>query len=263
MTVVSRNNPGNVRLLRSVERRFSFAPHRHDEMVIALYLGGRKAYRCHHTGGLARGGDLLVIAPDVVHAASTIGDTPWDYVAAYIPLRAVAGSLSITEADCLSRIGSHRHFASEAIEPGLIRRFLNAISGAQKIDLLALQELLVAVFAAGPPETDEPPRRRDAILDRIAARLRAECDSRPALSDLSEEAGMSPEHLCRRFKAQFGLTPFQHLIAARVERSRDLLRAGHSIAAAAVAAGFADQSHMTRWFHRVYGITPGRFIADQ
>jgi len=245
-----------------VERHFSFAPHRHDEMAVAFYLGGRKAYRCHHTEGLAQAGDLLVIAPDVVHTAATIGDTPWDYVALYVPLETVADGLSITEADCLSRVGSHRHFASGAIEPGLIHRFAGAISGVQKIDLLAFQEVLVAVAGADGQEANEP-RRRDPVLDRIAARLRTECDSRPILSDLSEEAGMSPEHFCRRFKAQFGLSPFQHLIAARVERSRDLLRTGQSIAAAAIAAGFADQSHMTRWFRRVYGVTPGRFIANQ
>jgi AraC-like DNA-binding protein len=37
------------------------------------------------------------------------------------------------------------------------------------------------------------------------------------------------------------------------------MRAGDSLAEAAFASGFADQSHMTRQFHRTYGITPGRW----
>jgi AraC-like DNA-binding protein len=30
-------------------------------------------------------------------------------------------------------------------------------------------------------------------------------------------------------------------------------------AAAAAEAGFADQAHLTRWFRRYYGITPGAY----
>jgi AraC-like DNA-binding protein len=30
-------------------------------------------------------------------------------------------------------------------------------------------------------------------------------------------------------------------------------------AAAAAEAGFADQAHLTRWFRRYYGITPGGY----
>jgi AraC-like DNA-binding protein len=34
---------------------------------------------------------------------------------------------------------------------------------------------------------------------------------------------------------------------------------GTPLAEAAGQAGFADQSHLTRWFTRYYGITPGGY----
>ncbi|GAB3689101.1 helix-turn-helix domain-containing protein [Saccharopolyspora tripterygii] len=34
---------------------------------------------------------------------------------------------------------------------------------------------------------------------------------------------------------------------------------GRTPAEAAAEAGFADQSHLTRWFRRYYAITPARF----
>jgi AraC-like DNA-binding protein len=42
---------------------------------------------------------------------------------------------------------------------------------------------------------------------------------------------------------------------------RRLLIAGRSPSDAALAAGFADQSHMTRAFMRQFGITPARYQA--
>ncbi len=44
---------------------------------------------------------------------------------------------------------------------------------------------------------------------------------------------------------------------ARVERARGLLEDGCSISEAAVATGFADQSHLHRYFIRYTGKTPG------
>jgi AraC-like DNA-binding protein len=34
---------------------------------------------------------------------------------------------------------------------------------------------------------------------------------------------------------------------------------GRPISEAAALAGFADQSHLSRWFVRYYGVTPGRY----
>ncbi|WP_275040877.1 helix-turn-helix domain-containing protein [Nocardiopsis halotolerans] len=39
------------------------------------------------------------------------------------------------------------------------------------------------------------------------------------------------------------------------------MAAGTPLAEASARVGFADQSHLTRWFSRYYGITPGVFRA--
>jgi AraC-like DNA-binding protein len=49
----------------------------------------------------------------------------------------------------------------------------------------------------------------------------------------------------------------------RLQRARRLLLQGVSLAEAAFACGFADQSHLTRQFRRAYGVTPGRWRALQ
>jgi AraC-like DNA-binding protein len=50
-----------------------------------------------------------------------------------------------------------------------------------------------------------------------------------------------------------------YLGLVRLERARALLHTSAPIAQTAVASGFSDQSHLTRFFKRVYGVTPGAY----
>lgn len=79
------------------------------------------------------------------------------------------------------------------------------------------------------------------------------------LEDIAAAANLSLYHLTRVFKKAIGTTPHRYLLQVRVNSARLLLSAGaRSLAEVAVAVGFADQSHFTREFKRILGITPGQ-----
>ncbi len=59
----------------------------------------------------------------------------------------------------------------------------------------------------------------------------------------------------------FGLAPHAYLVQLRLARARRLLADGLSPAETAAALGFADQSHLGRWFRRAYGLTPAAYRA--
>ncbi|MER7106346.1 AraC family transcriptional regulator [Streptomyces sp. NPDC000229] len=108
-------------------------------------------------------------------------------------------------------------------------------------------------LTAGPPEPDRG----------VAQNLRELLDER-LLQGLSlEEAAKllhtHPAHLVRAFSAAFGIAPHQYLMARRVDRARRLLLDGQPPGEVAAAAGFYDQSHLTRHIKRLVGITPGRY----
>lgn len=80
-----------------------------------------------------------------------------------------------------------------------------------------------------------------------------------SLGDIAEAVHLSPFHVARLFKQALGVSPHQYLIQVRVNSAKALLEAGageRSLAEVASAVGFADQSHLTRHFKRLLGITP-------
>ena len=84
------------------------------------------------------------------------------------------------------------------------------------------------------------------------------------LSDIAAAVHLSPFHLTRLFKQALGVSPHQYLIQVRVSSARSLLTAGsgeRSLAEVASAVGFADQSHLTRHFKRLLGVTPKQLRA--
>ncbi|MFE2088991.1 AraC family transcriptional regulator [Streptomyces sp. NPDC059460] len=97
----------------------------------------------------------------------------------------------------------------------------------------------------------------------IARSLRDLLDERLLEGITLEEAARlvhaHPTHLVRAFSGVFGIAPHQYVMSRRVDLARRLLLDGQPAGEVATAVGFYDQSHLTRHFKRVVGITPGRY----
>lgn len=107
---------------------------------------------------------------------------------------------------------------------------------------------------SGHPEAAYSPRIRDVV-----AHIEANYRSAVPLVDLAAIAKVGVVRLVTRFRREVGMPPHRYLCDLRVRAAQDLLRQGVSPAAAALEAGFFDQSHLTRHFKRVCGSTPGRY----
>ncbi|HKG22561.1 MAG TPA: AraC family transcriptional regulator [Blastocatellia bacterium] len=79
------------------------------------------------------------------------------------------------------------------------------------------------------------------------------------LEHLAHTVGLSPFHFSRLFSEQVGMPPHAFQTQVRISRAKTLLLEGWSISQVASRTGFADQSHLTRHFKRLVGITPGRY----
>ena len=121
-------------------------------------------------------------------------------------------------------------------------------------------EFETALCAAATPLLARPrlPSRALPSVERARQRVDDDPASVLSLGALASEAGASRFQFLRAFAKATGATPRAYVRQARARLARRLIREGWALAEAAIAAGFADQAHMTRTMVDVYAATPGR-----
>jgi AraC-like DNA-binding protein len=97
-------------------------------------------------------------------------------------------------------------------------------------------------------------------LRRVRAYIDDHIGERISLDQLARQAGVSRFHFARQFRLSTGESPMGYLRRVRIERSKSILQTRDTtIAEVAARLGFSDQSHFTRIFGRLVGVSPGSF----
>lgn len=132
----------------------------------------------------------------------------------------------------------------------LVRTLKAPVPDADEIEDLT-DDILTSLFV-----DDEAPRGRTppAWLKRAKESLM----EAPQCADaIARDAAVHRVHLSRAYKSHFGVTISEDRRRARIARAvREILSGEISLAAAALAAGFSDQPHMTREIKALVGMTP-------
>jgi AraC family transcriptional regulator len=99
-------------------------------------------------------------------------------------------------------------------------------------------------------------------LVRAVEYIQDQLDTDLSVAGIAQAVGMSPHHFTRVFKESTGQSPYQYVVDARVRKANELLTTGNfTISEVARHVGFADQSHLTRHFKRVFGLPPKRLLS--
>ena len=128
---------------------------------------------------------------------------------------------------------------------------------------LAIEGLLLEIVATiARTELRPTPRGQADRLDQARTYLQAHFHESPTLATIAEQVGLHPVHLARAFRHRYQLTIGAYTRQLRVAAAcRALVDTATPLAEIAVAAGFFDQSHFTRTFKRVTGLTPAAYRA--
>ncbi len=93
---------------------------------------------------------------------------------------------------------------------------------------------------------------------RALEMLDAQIDGNLSLTKLALSCDLSVSHFSRAFRRTTGLAPHQWLLQRRIELAKSLmLRSNDPLSEIALICGFADQSHFTRVFSGLVGLSPG------
>jgi AraC family transcriptional regulator len=138
----------------------------------------------------------------------------------------------------------------------LVHEFLNPHLASTLVIEGLVCELLAAAARAAEVPVVPPPAWFSTLVEHVHAHFAGGTQ----LNELAAEYRVHPARLSVLFKRHLGVTPGEYERHLRVRFMQDrLAESEQPLADLTLAAGFSDQSHGTREFKRVTGMTPARY----
>jgi len=256
-----RHIPG-LSLMRADFTSHDYAPHTHDGYVVAVTEIGGARIKSRGVVETAQASRLFVSNPEEPQSSCMGGSGRWRYRSMYLGLPAlqlVARGLGVAAVPCFTR--NMLRDPELAADFARLHRMLEAGG-----DRLHEHQLLIGAcgrlfrrHGSGGSRVEPAPRDR-TLVHRVVDVMQARLAEGLRLEELALACGLTIFQLIGLFKRTIGTTPHAHLIHLRLQAACRCLAQGQPIVEAANAAGFCDQSALTRHFKRCYGITPLQFV---
>lgn len=241
-----------------------YAPHTHTTLSLGAVDDGQSLFTRDGQAQKLTRGDVVLIPAGVVHSCNPVDNGRWSYQMLYLDeawLRGVVGEISdseIFDATVLTRLPPDA--VPSRIHARLTRLNAELFGKAAGQDKEAALLLFVGdLFSSAKTRSLRQPRPERARLRPVQTLIATRCTETLTLDELAAEAGMSRYHFVRAFSRSVGMTPHAWQLDRRIERGRELLNQGMSLADAALQLGFADQSHFQRAFKQRVAATPGEY----
>jgi AraC-like DNA-binding protein len=253
----------DLELLKVAVTKYHYPRHLHPEYSIVMMLQGVEATTCRGTTSKAYPGDLLLINAEEVHSSTSIKTSYW-------AIKINQKTLSRVWSQLIGRNRNEPYFPELIVnDPTVFRLLLNLylkleqnISSLERESeffstiglLLARQNKNHATFKSV--------RKEHRHITLVRDYLKSHYSENVTLAELSSITNLSSFYLLRVFHSEVGVPPHEYQTQVRVAQARKLLRKGMSISQAALATGFFDQSHLSRNFKRIVGVTPGQYLSQ-
>jgi AraC family transcriptional regulator len=248
-----------------------------DAYGASLLLRGKPAHQYWEDGRQIpvcdlRAGETCLY--DLRRETRLVLDKPVHFLLFYLSreaLKAIADDVSAP------RIGDLNHKPSFGIEDATIFRLgssvLAALSRPDQANRLFVDHVTLAVgihiaktYGGMQPVSRIASGRLAPWQERRAKEIISANLGGVPLADVARECRLSTSHFQRAFRRTVGMAAHQWLLSRRIEVAKEKLRDGQSsLSDVALACGFSDQSHLTRVFNRLVGISPGawRRVLDE
>jgi len=261
-------NCGNMRILASKQ----FAPtlkamrtiHWHDSYLVGITLSGTQEFHCRRERHRSTPGDAFLLEPGEIHD----GDAPvaggFTYLTFYLDEVWLSSTLRglYESVPCSYSLHFSRTMAREPQLASAIARTFHALHSEEMriVQQSTMDDLLGQLTRHSQWRKRLPSHLQSAaVAHRARDYLHAHMGDNIGLSDLARETGTDRFTLTRCFKREFHLSPHAWLIQLRLANARSMLARGEQPASVAAALGFADQSHLGRWFQRAYRLSPAHY----
>jgi AraC-like DNA-binding protein len=236
----------------------TYKPHFHPQLSFGAVISGETRASCSGRERLLRQGDLVLIAPHVVHSCNPLAKQPRSY-----------HMLHLDEVWCLENVSALRGQSLAGVygdvrvicDSELFAEYLEFVTNLPDMSATEaaarLERLLTAAIDSNCPATPLPQSRQ--LAEGIKQALLDSIDSPATLDELARAFGCRKETLIRVFRRAFHITPHAFVNNARIERAKRRLKMGEQIAHVAADLGFSDQAQLHRTFVNYTASTPGQY----
>ena len=249
-------------LLRATYRTHTFSRHIHETFAIGVIEQGAERFYYRGANHQASAGQIVVVEPGEIHTGEAETAHGWSYRMFYPSVSLIQQIANELELHYTGVPHFPQPVLNDPTTAAMIRQLHHVLdAGTSRLERdVHLRQAFGALLLRHHQPRPLPDTSTDRQTVNIARDyLEAHYSENIALETLAGVAGVSPFHLARLFRAQTGLPPHAYLVHVRVRQAKRLLAQGESITQAALATGFTDQSHLTRWFKRIMGVTPGQY----
>ncbi|WP_129647442.1 helix-turn-helix domain-containing protein [Peristeroidobacter agariperforans] len=236
----------------------SFPRHTHDQYGIGMVDAGKHASWSGRGQVEAGPRSFICVNPSEVHDGQAAdGGRSWRML--YLSPHSLAAMCSdIGDGARSELMFSAPVFEDRGLQPIFNAAFSHCLHREEHGTVACETDMLSLI--AGLLHHSSAKAARDHGLTGCISRARQMIDDDPTrpltLASLAKEAGLSKYRLLRSFARELGLTPHAYIVQRRIAYAQGLIKSGRGLAEAALAAGFYDQSHLTRCFVRQLGVTP-------
>lgn len=259
---------GQLELLHATYITHAFARHIHTGFAIGIIEQGAEKFYYRGAEHVAPAGHVVVINPGEVHTGQAAGKNGWTYRMLYPEIALVQRAM----AEVTGRPTDIPDFPQPVIrDDDIVERIRrlhltleNPATTPLERESQFVSTLVRLISGHAEPALKLPPagRERQAVR-RVRDYLEAHYAENVLLDQLAALANLSPFHFLRAFRAETGLPPHAYLNQVRVERAKVLLAQGWPVVQVAVETGFTDQSHLTKRFKGIVGVSPGQYLLNR
>ncbi|MHC8286700.1 AraC family ligand binding domain-containing protein [Pseudomonas sp. XS1P51] len=253
-----------IETLRAHFEGHAYDPHWHDSYLVGVTEQGVQQFNCRRAKHQSTPGKVFLLEPGDIHDGEAPTEDGFTYRMLYLDPQWLKRELSAVfdNAPDNSQLSFANTLATDVrLAHATSLAFQSLHHGELKIvrqtALDGLLERLTSHLHWRARYSEDP--RLPLVAQKAREYLHAHAQYDIGLDQLAAATGVDRFRLTRAFKTAYGIAPHAYLVQLRLATARRMLAHGEQPATVAMELGFADQSHLGRWFVRAYGLTPALY----